>query len=57
MANNFTDIGAIMHVEELSPLRGGVSWTGKPVIYYHHTIDRTLVSQELPPFGDHCYVV
>lgn len=57
MANHFTDIGAIMHVEELSPLRGGVSWTGKPVIYYHHTIDRTLVSQELPPLGDHCYVV
>lgn len=39
-----------MHVEELSPLRGGVSWTGKPVNYYHHTIDRTLVSWELSPF-------
>ncbi|XP_076081086.1 uncharacterized protein LOC143051984 isoform X3 [Mytilus galloprovincialis] len=42
---NLSDIGAIMHVEELSPLRGGVSWTGKPVIYYHHTIDRTLLEK------------
>ena len=33
-----------MHVVELSPLRGSVSWTGKPVSYYLHTIDRTLVS-------------
>ena len=38
------DIGAIMHVTELSPLSGGVSWTGRPVTYFHHTIDRTLVS-------------
>ena len=41
---SIVDIGAIMHVTELSPLRGGVSWTGKPVTYFHHTIDRTLVS-------------
>lgn len=37
-----------MRVVELSPLRGSVSWTGKPVSYYLHTIDRTIVStQEL----------
>lgn len=39
-----TDIGTIMRVVELSPLRGSVSWTGKPVSYYLHTIDRTIVS-------------
>ncbi len=33
-----------MRVVELSPLRGSVSWTGKPVSYYLHTIDRTIVS-------------
>ena len=38
------DIGAIMFVEELSPMRGGVSWTGKAFHYFVHTIDRTLVS-------------
>ena len=43
------DIGAIMHVTELSPLRGGVSWTGKPVTYYLHTVDRTLVSRPKCP--------
>lgn len=40
------DIGTIMRVVELSPLRGSVSWTGKPVSYYLHTIDRTIVSAE-----------
>jgi hypothetical protein len=43
----FADIGAIVRVTELSPLRGAVSWTGKPVNYYLHTVDRTSVS--LPP--------
>ena len=32
-----------MRVAELSPLKGSVSWTGKPVSYYLHVIDRTLV--------------
>nr|XP_054764002.1 histone-lysine N-methyltransferase, H3 lysine-79 specific-like isoform X1 [Lytechinus pictus] len=39
---NLSDIGSIMDVVELSPLRGSVSWTGKPVSYFLHTIDRTL---------------
>lgn len=39
-----------MHVAELSPLSGAVSWTGKPFGYYIHTIDRTLVSK-----GDHLH--
>lgn len=38
---NLSDIGTIMHVSELSPLEGSVSWTGKPVSYYLHIIDRT----------------
>lgn len=44
----FTDIGTIMHVAELSPLSGAVSWTGKPFGYFIHTIDRTLVSRGVP---------
>uniref|UniRef100_A0A671SRF2 Histone-lysine N-methyltransferase, H3 lysine-79 specific n=1 Tax=Sinocyclocheilus anshuiensis TaxID=1608454 RepID=A0A671SRF2_9TELE len=40
---NLSDIGTIMRVVELSPLRGSVSWTGKPVSYYLHTIDRTIL--------------
>ena len=39
-----TDIGAIMHVTELSPLRGAVSWTCNPVTYFLHVVDRTMVS-------------
>lgn len=42
------DIGTIMRVVELSPLKGSVSWTGKPVSYYLHTIDRTIVSALMP---------
>lgn len=38
---NLSDIGTIMHVSELSPLEESVSWTGKPVSYYLHVIDRT----------------
>ena len=37
------DIGTILRVSELKPLGGAVSWTGKPVSYYVHVIDRTLV--------------
>ena len=41
-ARNFgTDIGAIMHVSKMGPLKGSVSWTGKPVSYFIHVIDRT----------------
>ncbi|KAH9490609.1 hypothetical protein Btru_033812, partial [Bulinus truncatus] len=42
---NLSDIGTIMTVEELSPLCGAVSWTGKPFAYYVHTIDRTLLEK------------
>lgn len=30
-----------MHVSEMTPMKGSVSWTGKPVSYYLHIIDRT----------------
>lgn len=42
-AGFFSDIGTIMHVSEMVPLKGSVSWTGKPVSYYLHVIDRTKV--------------
>lgn len=38
---NLSDIGTIMHVSEMSTIRGSVSWTCKPVSYYLHVIDRT----------------
>jgi H3 lysine-79-specific histone-lysine N-methyltransferase len=40
---HFLDIGTIMQVSKLSPPQGSVSWTGKSVSYYVHTIDRTKV--------------
>lgn len=30
-----------MHVSELEPMKGSVSWTNKPVSYFLHVIDRT----------------
>ncbi|XP_006812611.1 uncharacterized protein LOC100366496 [Saccoglossus kowalevskii] len=42
---NLNDVATIMRVVELSPLRGSVSWTGKPVSYYLHTIDRTILEK------------
>ncbi|XP_060559801.1 histone-lysine N-methyltransferase, H3 lysine-79 specific-like isoform X1 [Ruditapes philippinarum] len=42
---NLSDIGTIMHVTELSPMSGAVSWTGKAFSYYVHTIDRTLLEK------------
>ncbi|XP_014678570.1 PREDICTED: histone-lysine N-methyltransferase, H3 lysine-79 specific-like [Priapulus caudatus] len=38
---NLNDVGSIMRVQEIKPMGGSVSWTGKPVTYYLHTIDRT----------------
>ncbi|XP_018787972.1 PREDICTED: histone-lysine N-methyltransferase, H3 lysine-79 specific [Bactrocera latifrons] len=42
---NLSDIGTIMHVSEIPPLKGSVSWTCKPVSYYLHTIDRTILER------------
>ncbi|XP_059477589.1 histone-lysine N-methyltransferase, H3 lysine-79 specific isoform X2 [Neocloeon triangulifer] len=38
---NLSDIGTIMEVTEMDPLKGSVSWTGKPVSYFLHVIDRS----------------
>ena len=40
------DIGTIMHVSQMDPLKGSVSWTGKPVSYFLHVMDRAKVSSE-----------
>lgn len=32
-----------MHVSKMDPLKGSVSWTGKPVTYHLHIIDRAKV--------------
>ena len=34
-----------MHVAELSPLKGSVSWTDKPVTYYLHKLDRAKLEE------------
>ena len=39
-----SDIGTIMHVSKMDPLKGSVSWTGRPVSYYLHVIDRAKVT-------------
>ena len=41
------DIGTILRVSELKPNGRAVSWTGKPVSYFVHVIDRTLVRMSL----------
>lgn len=46
----FSEIGSIMNLVELSSLPGAVSWTGKPVTYYLHTVDRRKV-KEISNFG------
>lgn len=40
---NLGDFGAIATVNELSTMSDAVSWTDKPVSYYLHVIDRTLL--------------
>ena len=37
---NLSDIGTIMHVSVMDPLKGSVSWTDKPVSYYLHQVIR-----------------
>jgi len=43
---NLTDVGTIMHVSELSPVKDSVSWSGKPVKYFVHEVDRSKLSHE-----------
>ena len=42
-----SDIGTIMNVSKMDPLKGSVSWTGKPVSYYLHVIDRARVYNKI----------
>ncbi|XP_046454653.1 histone-lysine N-methyltransferase, H3 lysine-79 specific-like isoform X2 [Daphnia pulex] len=48
---NLSNIGTIMQVSKLSP-QGSVSWTGKSVSYYVHTIDRTKLKVYLEPLKE-----
>jgi len=50
-----------MHVSEIPPLKGSVSWTCKPVSYYLHVIDRTILERYFQRLktkggGDHDHV-
>lgn len=50
-----------MHVSEIPPLKGSVSWTCKPVSYYLHVIDRTILERYFQRLktkggGDHEHV-
>ena len=54
-----SDIGTIMNVSKMDPLKGSVSWTGKPVSYYLHVIDRARVYNKIlffPPWLSHDYL-
>lgn len=42
-----------MHVNEMSSLRGSVSWTDKPVSYYLHVIDRTKLERYFQRLKNH----
>ena len=44
-SRNLNDIGTILNVSEFEPLNGKVSWTDKPINYYFHKIDRTLLEK------------
>ena len=41
---NLSDIGTIMHVSVMDPLKGSVSWTDKPVSYYLHQVNLNIFS-------------
>ena len=43
-SRNLNDIGTMLNTTEIEPLNGKVSWTDRPINYYFHKIDRTLVS-------------
>lgn len=43
-SRNLNDIGTILNVSE-EPLNGKVSWTDRPIDYYFHRIDRTLLEK------------
>lgn len=43
-SRNLNDIGAILKID-FEPLNGHVSWTDKPINYYFHKIDRTLLEK------------
>ena len=45
---NLSDIGTIMHVSVMDPLKGSVSWTDKPVSYYLHQVIRTFAPIKSP---------
>lgn len=48
-----SDIGTIIHVSEMSSLRGSVSWTDRPVSYYLHVIDRTKLERYFQRLKNH----
>lgn len=43
-SRNLNDIGTILDISE-EPLTGKVSWTDRPISYYFHRIDRTLLEK------------
>lgn len=44
-SRNLNDIGAMLNISDFAPLYGKVSWTDKPINYYFHRIDRTLLEK------------
>jgi len=44
-SRNLNDIGAILNLNEFAAINGHVSWTDRPINYYFHRIDRTLLEK------------
>lgn len=44
-SRNLNDIGTILNVGEYEPISGRVSWTDRPITYYFHKLDRTLLEK------------
>jgi hypothetical protein len=44
-SRNLNDIGTILNVTEYEPISGRVSWTDRPITYYFHKLDRTLLEK------------
>jgi hypothetical protein len=44
-SRNLNDIGCILNVAQFEPINGKVSWTDKPISYFFHKIDRTMLEK------------
>ena len=53
---NLTDIGMIMHVTAMEPLKNSVSWTNKPFSYYLHKVHKLNFTLNMRIFSMHLFI-